>query len=106
MFSLRERVRESETAQEQGSCQPRDKSRTEQLERDLIKAQKENNASQTQILNLQEALRDVEAALKAVSSRKFSPHKCPSPTGHEEKRRHVEDGALKEYLAHRIQTGK
>jgi len=104
--SLRERVRESETAQEQGSCQPRDKSRTEQLERDLIKAQKENNASQTQILNLQEALRDVEAALKAVSSRKFSPHKCPSPTGHEEKRRHVEDGALKEYLAHRIQTGK
>eukprot|EP00579_Thalassiosira_antarctica_P018416 CAMPEP_0201935620 /NCGR_PEP_ID=MMETSP0903-20130614/35852_1 /ASSEMBLY_ACC=CAM_ASM_000552 /TAXON_ID=420261 /ORGANISM="Thalassiosira antarctica, Strain CCMP982" /LENGTH=739 /DNA_ID=CAMNT_0048476083 /DNA_START=133 /DNA_END=2352 /DNA_ORIENTATION=- len=108
--SLQAKARESEAKisalKLELSLQSTETLRAEQLERDLANAQKDNDESQSKILNLQEALQDLEAALKTVSSRVLTPRKSASPKGHEEKRRQIEDGALKDYYAYRMQTEK
>lgn len=79
------------------------KAKKSALEHDLANAQKENNASHLKIHNLEEAIRDTKTALKTLSSRNFLPREVPSPMGHEEnRRRHIENGALEEYYAHRM----
>jgi len=107
--SLREQLRESQekiSTLEQASLTLAETSLTDQLERELADAQKENDESRSKIRNLEEALKDMETALRAVSSCKLSQRKSPSPRANEKKRREIEDDALKEYYAHRVQTEK
>ncbi|KAL7553439.1 hypothetical protein ACHAWF_018380 [Thalassiosira exigua] len=76
----------------------------DQLDRDLTGARKENDLLQSKVRYLEEALRDASAALKVVSSQKKPSPRKSNPRDHEDMlRRQIEESALQEYYAQRMQ---
>ena len=78
-------------------------SRSEKLENELAGAQKTIEELQTKVKTLEEALADMETALRAVSN--LSARKSPGASvgdGEENRRKNIEDDALREYCAQRI----
>jgi len=109
--TLQTKARESEamitSLKQELSSQSLETSQTEMLKRDLANTQEENEELQIKIRHLEEALKDMETALKAVNSFKKSARpESLSPTRREDKRKQIEDEALEEYCTQRLQTGK
>ncbi|KAL9190948.1 hypothetical protein ACHAXT_000654 [Thalassiosira profunda] len=102
--SLQSEARESEgTISALKEEQSSKASRTMKLQRDLASAQKENEECQLKIQTLEEAVQNMKMALKTASNGKLSPRRTtPSPVGYDERRRQIEEHALKEYCAQRI----
>mmetsp|Transcript_4940 Transcript_4940/g.12418 ORF Transcript_4940/g.12418 Transcript_4940/m.12418 type:complete len:797 (+) Transcript_4940:174-2564(+) len=109
--SLRTKTWEAEATisalQEKLTLQLSKASHTKNLEGDLVSARKENDTLHLKISHLEEALKDMQVALKTVSSRKLTtPSSSPIPKEHNERRNEIEKNALVDYFSQRMQTQK
>ena len=107
LASFRTKMREAEetisSLKNDVSNQLTKASRSEKLENELAGAQKTIEELQSKVKTLEEALADMETALRAVSN--LSARKSPGASvgdGEENRRKNIEDDALREYCAQRI----